>query len=418
MNTERCTILESDLLSIQQEIATVSAGWEEPTGNLQGDLQNEALVQPAVAALQSGGKRVRPLLCLWAFRNLAKDFSRPIFSQAAAACTSTHAKSGVPPVEFGFGQCALRVGVATEVLHAGSLIIDDIQDGSLTRRGAPTVHRKVGVAMAINIGNWMYFKAMELLREQDLHADAVSLMSRCHFGQSLDLVTSRPEIAKHVLRHAAQDLAELYSRIARNKTAELMTFGVLSVLKVSFQVPQGELMTQYASLLERYGLLFQKVDDLQNLSTSLSADKAKEDLSGMRNIVVIQMLSSMNSIERAEFLSQLFQEHSALYVASHPLFLPALQQTVSQLHAEIATANQEAQLICSSIESEVYFKKTIHDPLVRLVKQVEEEFMHSKKLHEACHLKPHTFGIEGDTTNPFTHAAHLSAMNSPEREVE
>src|SRR5262245_53682692 len=46
---------------------------------------------------------------------------------------------------------------AVESIHAGSLVIDDIQDGSVLRRGAPTLHREIGVPLALNAGNWLYF---------------------------------------------------------------------------------------------------------------------------------------------------------------------------------------------------------------------------------------------------------------------
>ena len=51
---------------------------------------------------------------------------------------------------------------AVEMLHAGSLVIDDFEDGSWTRRGQPALHRVIGSARAVNAGNWMYFRALEL----------------------------------------------------------------------------------------------------------------------------------------------------------------------------------------------------------------------------------------------------------------
>ena len=51
---------------------------------------------------------------------------------------------------------------AVEMLHAGSLVIDDFEDDSLTRRGQPALHRVIGPARAVNAGNWMYFRALEL----------------------------------------------------------------------------------------------------------------------------------------------------------------------------------------------------------------------------------------------------------------
>lgn len=50
-----------------------------------------------------------------------------------------------------------------ELVHAGSLIVDDIQDDSRCRRGGPALHRVSGTALAINTGTWLYFAAYHLI---------------------------------------------------------------------------------------------------------------------------------------------------------------------------------------------------------------------------------------------------------------
>ena len=95
----------------------------------------------------------------------------------------------------GTGSVASTISQAIESLHAGSLIIDDIQDDSQSRRGQPTMHQRIGVPLAINAGNWMYFRALESLSDAPLPADArerlLSAMIRaarqCHEGQAIDL---------------------------------------------------------------------------------------------------------------------------------------------------------------------------------------------------------------------------------------
>ncbi len=62
----------------------------------------------------------------------------------------------------GEGQPPAMVIDAVEMLHTGSLVIDDFEDDSLTRRQQPALHRVVGPARAVNAGNWMYFRALEL----------------------------------------------------------------------------------------------------------------------------------------------------------------------------------------------------------------------------------------------------------------
>jgi geranylgeranyl diphosphate synthase type 3 len=48
----------------------------------------------------------------------------------------------------------------TQMLHNASLIIDDIEDNSLLRRGIPVCHRVYGIPSAINSANYIYFLAM------------------------------------------------------------------------------------------------------------------------------------------------------------------------------------------------------------------------------------------------------------------
>ena len=50
-----------------------------------------------------------------------------------------------------------------ELTHAGSLIIDDIEDGARTRRGGPAAHLEFGVDLAVNAGNLVYFLPTRLL---------------------------------------------------------------------------------------------------------------------------------------------------------------------------------------------------------------------------------------------------------------
>src|SRR5690606_3101506 len=51
-----------------------------------------------------------------------------------------------------------------EIMHVGSLIVDDIQDKSETRRGGPSCHVKHGDGIAINAGTAAYFLAMDILQ--------------------------------------------------------------------------------------------------------------------------------------------------------------------------------------------------------------------------------------------------------------
>ncbi len=102
----------------------------------------------------------------------------------------------------GKGQVSNDLIEFIELLHAGSLVIDDIEDGSDMRRGQPTLHKVVGTPLAINTGNWMYFSAIEKLQDLPLDSaqlaqtmgEAISTIRRCHEGQALDLTAKVVEM--------------------------------------------------------------------------------------------------------------------------------------------------------------------------------------------------------------------------------
>lgn len=82
-----------------------------------------------------------------------------------------------------------------ELLHVGSLIVDDVQDRSHVRRGGPTSHLIYGDPLAINGGTACYFVCQRLLVDVDLSPAAklriydlyFEVMRAGHAGQALDL---------------------------------------------------------------------------------------------------------------------------------------------------------------------------------------------------------------------------------------
>lgn len=83
---------------------------------------------------------------------------------------------------------------ATELLHTGSLVIDDIQDEASERRGGPAAHVEHGVSTALNAANTAYFRALHVLRDvlpDDRRLRALDMLAEelftAHLGQALDL---------------------------------------------------------------------------------------------------------------------------------------------------------------------------------------------------------------------------------------
>ncbi len=113
---------------------------------------------------------------------------------------------------------------AIEVLHAGSLIVDDIEDGSELRRGQPALHRVIGVPLALNTGNWMYFYAIEQLANLPVNAvtqatialKTATIVRECHEGQALDLSVQIAELQPC-------EVMPVVSAISRMKTGNLLS---------------------------------------------------------------------------------------------------------------------------------------------------------------------------------------------------
>ena len=171
----------------------------------------------------------------------------------------------------------LELPLLVECLHAGSLIIDDIEDDSTERRGAPALHRSFGLPRALNAGNWLYFLPQALLARIPLSVEArlsaherLSLcLLRCHEGQALDLQLRVDQLQQ-------RDVAQVALTISRLKTGGLL--GLASGLGALAAGAQDAHVTAIAELGRELGVGLQMLDDLSGVLNSARRHKALEDL--------------------------------------------------------------------------------------------------------------------------------------------
>ena len=83
----------------------------------------------------------------WLYEPLADYPRRAGKGLRAALCLAACSAHG------GLEDDALAAAAAIELAHSAFLVHDDIQDGSDWRRGQPTLHRRVGVPLALNAGD-------------------------------------------------------------------------------------------------------------------------------------------------------------------------------------------------------------------------------------------------------------------------
>ena len=77
------------------------------------------------------------------------------------------------------------------MLHTSSLLIDDVQDNSILRRGVPVAHSIFGVAQTINSANYVYYLALQELQNLKNRDEAMDIFTtellNLHRGQGMDL---------------------------------------------------------------------------------------------------------------------------------------------------------------------------------------------------------------------------------------
>ena len=171
--------------------------------------------------------------------------------------------------------CALQVAAAIEMVHAYSLIHDDLpaMDNSDLRRGRPTCHKAFDDATAVLAGDGLLTMAFEVLSDPDTHGDPAV---RCELvaalaaaaggtgmvgGQMIDLIAE-----SRVL-----DIGAI-TRLQRMKTGALIAFSCEAGAILAKAAP--ELRTALRGYAHDLGLAFQIADDLLDVEGS-SAETGK-----------------------------------------------------------------------------------------------------------------------------------------------
>ena len=177
----------------------------------------------------------------------------------------------------GSGELAPELPSIVEALHLGSLIVDDIEDGSARRRGGPALHQLVGLPLALNAGNWLYFMPGALLARLELD-QAVELRLRasidqairnCHYGQALDLATRVTELRQREV----PGVVRATTRLKTGSLTELATrLGAISA-------GADDVCVRVLGRFGReFGIALQMLDDLTGITSEKRCHKGHEDL--------------------------------------------------------------------------------------------------------------------------------------------
>jgi geranylgeranyl pyrophosphate synthase len=219
-----------------------------------GAILRDALISPVNELISNHGKKIRGTLVNLAFRLLNHEPRSSVVSARG-----------------------IRVGAQVlELIHAGSLIVDDIEDGSQMRRGRPALHVRHGVPLALNAGNWLYFWPFQLVADIGLPRETTlaayeayqRTLLRAHFGQALDLGTRVDSLDQDCV-------SEICLASLALKTGALTGFAmVLGGLIAGADETTASLLDDFGREL---GVALQMFDDIGNVTGAREPAKQYED---------------------------------------------------------------------------------------------------------------------------------------------
>jgi geranylgeranyl pyrophosphate synthase/predicted secreted hydrolase len=205
-----------------------------------------------------------------------------------------------------------------ELMHVGSLIVDDVEDKSTTRRGGPTAHMVYGEAQAINSGTAAYFVGIHLLNS-DLVSDAEQIriyelyfeaLRAGHAGQAIDIDGFENMMPAVVESGDSALLEERVMAVHRLKTAApagcLARMGAIAGGGSELQIEGLGLF------FEDLGLAFQIIDDVLNLR-GFKGDlksKAEDIVQGKITLPVAKAMSRLPKKDRQWVWENLKQKPS------------------------------------------------------------------------------------------------------------
>ena len=239
----------------------------------------ESLINPVWDFLDRGGKRWRPTLFLLIVEAVGGDAKK------------------------------LRdFAIIPELIHNGSLIVDDIEDEGELRRGKLCLHKIFGIDIAVNVGNFMYFLPLIVFKKHkhkfkpeillSAYEIYVQEMINIHLGQGTDIFWHKGN---------AENVNEKeYFQMCSFKTGCLSRMA--AKLAVVLSEKNGEMAEKIGKVAEAIGIAFQIQDDILDI---VLKEKEREKFGksfgndikeGKRSLVVIHALKNANNKDRQKLL--------------------------------------------------------------------------------------------------------------------
>lgn len=247
----------------------------------------KSIIDPVWDFLDRGGKRWRPLLFLLIVEAVGGDVEK-----------------------------LKDFAIIPEIIHNGTLIIDDIEDQGELRRGNPCLHKIFGEDIAINVGNFMYyFPLLVLMRNKDkfdlktltraYEVYIQEMINDLGYGQATDIYWHKGE--------AEGIKEEEYLQMCAHKTGNLVRMA--AKMAVILSNGSNELAEKIGKFAEAVGIAFQIQDDIMDI-TSTGAQRERfgkafgNDIKeGKRTLVVIRTLENAKEEDKKRLL-QILNKHT------------------------------------------------------------------------------------------------------------
>jgi farnesyl diphosphate synthase len=249
------------------------------------DGQEKRLIEAMRYAVLSGGKRLRGFLVMEVAH---------LFSVAPA--------------------CAARVAASVEMLHAYSLVHDDLpsMDDDDMRRGQPSCHRAFDEATAILAGDALLTRAFEVLVDGDTHSDA---MARCELVAALGAAAGARGMVGGQMIDMVSEGAELsapeVTRLQALKTGRLIQYSAEAGAILGRAPPQQR--HHIAAFGRDLGAAFQIADDIldaEGTAEEIGKTAGKDAAAGKATMV------SIMGLEQARAHANMLASQAAQYLVS------------------------------------------------------------------------------------------------------
>ena len=248
-----------------------------------GAIEN-ALLKPIWDLLDRGGKRWRPALFLFVVEALGRN-----------------------PDDY------LDFAVIPEVVHNGTLMVDDIEDSAELRRGKPCTHKTFGEDVAINAGNAMYYLPLKALSEhKELDKAVLEHVYRIYVEEMINLSLGQ---AMDIWWHKGntEGLSEdKYLQMCAFKTGTLARMAAR--MATAFAGGTKEQEDALGTLAERIGVGFQIQDDVLDITLKDRDDFGKSfgnDIKeGKRTLMVVHAMQNAPKKD-ANRLREILDRHTS-----------------------------------------------------------------------------------------------------------